>query len=191
MRHAADLCTALRIVLAPLFAWQLALPRERGGSVALAVFVLAAATDYLDGALARAVGTASPRGRVFDHGADALLLFPAFLVLAAAGRLPFVLPVAAMVAFGLYLLDGWRVGELAASRSGALGGVLNYALAGTAAAAAAFDLLRLDPVIAAAAYGIAAVNATAAVERLSRLVLTSAPGSPAARTGCRAPRSSA
>jgi phosphatidylglycerophosphate synthase len=195
MTRAADVCTALRVLLAPLLAWQLGLPRAAAGTTPLLLYALAAVTDYLDGRLARASGSASPRGRVFDHGADALVLFPAFAVLAWRGRVPTVLPVAAVVAFALYLLDGcqrggsWRRIELTASRSGALGGVLNYGVVGAACAAVWLDAQALDAVVYAAAYGVAAVNLAAAFERLP-LVVRSARASRAGETEPRARHSS-
>ncbi len=196
MRRAADFCTGLRVLLAPVLAWQLAMPRADGAVLAFLVFVMAAATDSVDGALARAAGTASRRGRVFDHGADALLLFPAFWVLAHGGRLPLVLPVAATTSFALYLFDGWRRGggslgaiELGGSRTGAVGGVLNYVLGGAVVIAGIVDVAALDQALYAAAFAVAAVNAAAALER-APLLLTSARGSPAAKKEVRAPRSS-
>lgn len=194
MKRAANFCTALRVALAPLLAWQLGLPRAQAGWIPFAIYVVAAGTDYADGVLARAAGTASRRGRVFDHCADALLLFPSFLVLAAEGRVPFALPCAATTAFGLYVLDGWRRGgslaalELTGSRTGAVGGVLNYVVAGAAAATTAGSG-SLDAVLYAAALGVAAVNGAAALERAVALV-TTARGSLAAEREPRASRSS-
>ncbi len=195
MRRVADVCTGLRVLLAPLLAWQLHLPREQAEWVPFAIYLLAAVTDYVDGALARAYGTASQRGRAFDHGADALLLFPAFVALALAHRIPWMLPVAATTAFALYVYDGWRRGgsfaaiDLTGSRSGALGGVLNYAVAGAAAVAVALDAPPFDQAIYAAAFAIAGVNVVAALERAALLV-TTARGSLAAKTEVRATRSS-
>lgn len=195
MKRAADLCTALRVVLAPLLAWQLGLPRGQAGWIPFAIYVVAAGTDYADGVLARAAGTASRRGRVFDHCADALLLFPSFLVLAAEGRVPFALPYAAMTAFGLYVLDGRRRGgslaalELTGSRTGAVGGVLNYVVAGAAAATTGLGGGLVDGVLYATALGVAAVNGAAACERSVALV-TTARGSLVAEREPRASRSS-
>jgi phosphatidylglycerophosphate synthase len=195
MRHAADLCTGLRVFLAPVLAWLLALPRHEAVWLPFAVYLVAAATDYADGALARVAGTASRRGRVFDHGADALLLFPSFWVLALQRRLPLVLPLAAMIAFALYVIDGWRRGrpigaiDLTGSRSGAVGGVLNYVIAGVATAAIFLDWPRLDQAIYAAAFGIAAVNTAAALERLS-ILFTPTRALPVAEREARASRSS-
>ncbi len=195
MKRAADLCTALRIALAPVLAVQLTLPREQAGLWPLVVYLVAAATDAADGALARAAGAASQRGRVFDHGADAFLLFPAFWVLASMGRIPFALPLAAIIAFALYVADGWRRGrplgaiDLVGSRSGAIGGVLNYLVVGTAAGATWIDRPALDHALYAAAFAVAAVNAAAALERLVGW-LTPARATPAAGTAPRGPRSS-
>ncbi len=195
MRHAADVCTSLRVLLAPLLAWQLGLPRAEASCLPLAIYLIAAGTDYADGAMARATGTSSRRGRVFDHGADAMLLFPSFVVLALQHRLPLALPIAAMTSFALYVVDGWRRGgslaaiELTASRSGAVGGVLNYVVAGAASAAAWVDVRPLDQAIYGAAFMVAAVNAVAALERLPRL-FTSTRGSLAAERAARASRSS-
>ncbi len=195
MRHAADVCTGLRVLLAPVFAWELGRPRGAVGWLSFAIYVAAAATDYADGAFARSAGTASRCGRVFDHGADALLLFPALLVLAAQSRVPWSLPAAAMAAFALYVLDGWwRAGSLAAleltgSRFGALGGVMNYAIAGAASVAVALDRAGIDAAIHAAAIGATAVNGAAAAERLAGLV-TTIRGSLVARREPRASRSS-
>jgi len=195
MRRAADVCTGIRVLLAPVLAWQLAQPRGRAAWLPFALYLIAAATDYVDGALARATGTASRRGRVFDHGADALLLFPSFVVLALQHRLPIALPIAATTAFALYVVDGWRRGgslariELTGSRSGAVGGVLNYVVAGAASAAVFLDVPAIDRVIYGAALAVAAVNAAAALERVLGL-LTSARGSLAAEREARASRSS-
>jgi phosphatidylglycerophosphate synthase len=195
MKRAADLCTALRVLLAPVLAWQLGLPRGQAGLVPFAAFLVAAATDAADGAFARAAGTASQRGRVFDHVADALLLFPSLFVLAGERRVPLALPVAAVVAFALYLFDGWRRGgphapvDLTGSTSGAVGGVLNYAVVGAVAAALPIDARPLDQVLYAAAFVVAAVNAAAAFERVQSMLMP-ARATPAAETESRAPRSS-
>jgi phosphatidylglycerophosphate synthase len=195
MSRAADLCTGLRVLLAPVLAWQFGLPREQAGLMPLVVYMIAAVSDAVDGQLARAAGTASRRGRVFDHAADALLLFPSLFVLAGGRRVPFALPIAAVAAFALYVLDGWRRGgslaaiDLTASRSGAVGGVLNYGVVGAAAVAVIVDLRALDQAIHAAAFAVAAVNAAAAFERV-QLMLMPARATRAAETESRAPHSS-
>jgi len=98
------LLTSGRVVLAIVFfallSWYrhrapIALPPERDGSllssadwlllVAAAVFGVAAATDALDGYLARRWGQTSVFGRIMDPFADKLLIVGAFVYLAGPG----------------------------------------------------------------------------------------------------------
>jgi phosphatidylglycerophosphate synthase len=179
-KAAADLCTLARLALAPVFAWTAAGAAGSPSPVPLLVYGVAAVTDVLDGRLARAGGTDSRAGRLFDHGADAAFLFPALAVLAAAGRVPALLPLAASLAFALYLLDGWRRGgglaaiDLLPSDFGAAAGVLNYAVAGFAAGALWLGATPLDPALRVAALVATAVNLAAVVERV-HLLLAAAP----------------
>ncbi len=82
--------TALRIVLAPVF---LALYVEGDRLRALAAFAAAAATDVLDGLVARALGQHTRLGAFLDPIADKFLAACALFALAATGRLPWWLPV--------------------------------------------------------------------------------------------------
>jgi hypothetical protein len=79
--------------------------------------------------------------------------------------------------------------DLTGSRSGAVGGVLNYVVAGAATAAAFLDLAAVDRIIYGVALVVAGVNAVAAFERLPQL-FTSARASLAAEREARASRSS-
>jgi cardiolipin synthase len=81
--------TALRIVLAPVF-----LLLYVGGDRlrALAAFAAAAATDVLDGLVARALHQHTRLGAFLDPIADKLLAACALVALAATGRLPWWLP---------------------------------------------------------------------------------------------------
>jgi cardiolipin synthase (CMP-forming) len=81
--------TALRIALAPVF-----LVLYVGGDRmrALAAFAAAAATDVLDGLVARALGQPTRLGAVLDPIADKFLAACALLALAATGQLPWWLP---------------------------------------------------------------------------------------------------
>jgi phosphatidylglycerophosphate synthase len=175
MKIAADLCTLLRVLLAPLFAWILATAQPP--SVApLLVCLTAIASDFVDGRLARAGGSTRPLGRLFDHGADILFLLPGLVVLAGVDRLPTALPWAAGVAFALYCGDGWRRGgslraiDLAPSQSGKAAGIANYAVAVAAAGAFWIGPGRFDAGIYAAALGAAALNVAAALERVQALL---------------------
>jgi len=82
--------TALRIVLAPVF---LVLYVEGARPRALAAFAAAAATDVLDGLVARALRQTTRLGAFLDPIADKFLAACALIALAATGRLPLWLPV--------------------------------------------------------------------------------------------------
>jgi cardiolipin synthase len=85
----ANALTALRIVLAPVF---LVLYVEGERLRALAAFSAAAATDVLDGLVARALRQRTRLGAFLDPIADKLLAACALVALAASGGLPWWLP---------------------------------------------------------------------------------------------------
>ncbi len=172
---AADACTILRVLLAPLFAWVLAGPNGSGAAPFLMCLV-AVVTDFADGRLARASGWASDGRRIFDHGADILFLVPGLAMLAHARRVPTLLPWAAALAFGLYAIDGWRRGRghgiaLAPSRPGGAAGIANYAVALLATGAPWLARGALARVAYAAGVAAAALNLVAALDRLQTLAL--------------------
>lgn len=79
--------TTTRLLLVPLIALSLmgdAIPRY----VPVALFILAAVTDYFDGVIARSTKQISLYGKVFDPIADKLLICGTLLVLAGIGELP-------------------------------------------------------------------------------------------------------
>jgi cardiolipin synthase len=84
-----NLLTASRFVLAPLF---LTLYVTGETVRALAAFAAAAATDLLDGLLARVLDQKSRLGAVLDPIADKFLAACALFALAERGRLPAWLP---------------------------------------------------------------------------------------------------
>ena len=173
MTPAADVLTLFRVALAPAFVWLLLDGGDRSAGP-FGVFILAAASDFLDGRLARARGGCSSAGRVLDHGADALFVFPGLFALAWTGRLPVALPLLATAAFGGYVLDGWRRAtgakriELVPSRTGAAAGILNYAVAGLAAAAIWIGPGVLDDGLRVTAFVAVVLNGTAALDRALR-----------------------
>ncbi len=81
--------TAVRFVLAPVF---LLLYLHGDRLRALAAFTAAAATDVLDGLVARALRQHTRLGAFLDPIADKLLAACALVALAATGRLPWWLP---------------------------------------------------------------------------------------------------
>lgn len=82
----ANWLTVLRILLIPVFVTLLVYRRP---GWALAVFVLAAVTDLLDGYVARRRGKASRLGAFLDPMADKLLLTASFVTLTYLRALPF------------------------------------------------------------------------------------------------------
>jgi CDP-diacylglycerol--glycerol-3-phosphate 3-phosphatidyltransferase len=78
--------TSLRIVVAPIV-MALVLAGTRAADVAAAVlFAVAAATDFLDGYLARRWGAATTLGAFLDTTADKLLVACVLVALVAVGR---------------------------------------------------------------------------------------------------------
>jgi len=79
--------SAVRIVLTPVVMW-LVLEGEGESSelIAAALFCVAAATDWVDGRLARRWGVTSKLGSFLDTTADKLLVSGVLIALLAAGR---------------------------------------------------------------------------------------------------------
>jgi CDP-diacylglycerol--glycerol-3-phosphate 3-phosphatidyltransferase len=103
--------TSVRVVLAPAVMALLL-----GGSQTLAaiLFVIAAATDWLDGRLARRWGVATRLGAFLDTTADKLLVATALIGLVAIGR---VSPWVALIIIGReFTILGLRVAVVAEGR---------------------------------------------------------------------------
>ena len=80
---AADLVAALRALAVIPIVWAIAADQT---VVALAVFVVAALSDALDGFLARRAANQSARGALLDPLADKILVVGTLVALAAVGR---------------------------------------------------------------------------------------------------------
>jgi CDP-diacylglycerol--glycerol-3-phosphate 3-phosphatidyltransferase len=87
---AANVITLVRIMLIPVFiaAYVLEIPYHM--YIALAVFILASATDKLDGYVARKYDQVSNFGKFIDPLADKLLICTALLLLVESGIVPAV-----------------------------------------------------------------------------------------------------
>jgi phosphatidylglycerophosphate synthase len=109
---------------------------------ALALFTVAVATDLVDGPLARRLGQASPLGGLFDHATDAAFVTAALGALAAAGLVPWLLPVLVPLAFLQYMLDSRALAgrPLRGSWLGRWNGIGYFVLAGFVLAANALPL---------------------------------------------------
>ena len=86
----ANLLTMLRIALVPFFAWALLADgghTTSGRLIATGLFVVAAATDRLDGWLARRSGQVTDLGKLLDPIADKVLIGTALILLSWLGDL--------------------------------------------------------------------------------------------------------
>ncbi|HEY3347846.1 MAG TPA: CDP-alcohol phosphatidyltransferase family protein [Nitrospirota bacterium] len=89
-----NILTVLRIVLTPVF---LVLLLEGYRGAAVSVFVAAALTDALDGAIARFTKKKPDIGVFLDPIADKFLVLTAFIALTYLGRIPLWLTFAALL----------------------------------------------------------------------------------------------
>ncbi len=84
----ANKLTILRVVLIPVFLLALLIPFPGHKWAALAVFILASATDYLDGHIARKYKQVTTFGKFMDPLADKLLVTAALLIFVQWGQIP-------------------------------------------------------------------------------------------------------
>ncbi|MGA3077923.1 MAG: CDP-alcohol phosphatidyltransferase family protein [Bryobacteraceae bacterium] len=104
-----NLFTLARLLLAPVIVSAIV---HRRALAALSLFAVAAATDVIDGYLARHFGTATAAGAFLDPIADKLLLTGVYLALALAGSVPWWL-VSVIFARDLFILASAAVALLA------------------------------------------------------------------------------
>jgi CDP-diacylglycerol--glycerol-3-phosphate 3-phosphatidyltransferase len=78
--------SSLRILLAPVVMGFVVSGADGTEAAAAALFTFAAATDFVDGRLARHWGVASPLGSFLDTTADKLLVSTVLIALVAEGR---------------------------------------------------------------------------------------------------------
>ncbi|MDO8107381.1 CDP-diacylglycerol--glycerol-3-phosphate 3-phosphatidyltransferase [Isoptericola sp. b441] len=97
--NAANIVTLVRFLLVPLVVVAVLLDDGGGGWrwVAAALFLLAAATDRLDGWLARRTGQVTDWGKLVDPIADKALVGAALITLSALGDLPWWVTVVILV----------------------------------------------------------------------------------------------
>lgn len=91
MLNVPNLITLARLALVPVIAYLL---WQGAYGIALAVFLGAALSDFLDGVIARTFDQRSALGAALDPVADKLAMFVATVVLAVQGLLPLWLAVA-------------------------------------------------------------------------------------------------
>jgi len=80
--------TLSRLVLTAVFVIGMEIAGMTGHLVALIAFSVAAATDWLDGYLARRMGLVTPLGKLLDPLADKILVCSAFVFMSVEGFAP-------------------------------------------------------------------------------------------------------
>lgn len=122
-----NVLTMLRIVLVPFFVVLLWQDTTGTRLAALAVFLVAAATDKLDGQLARSRGMVTNFGKLADPFADKMLVGAAIVLLSMLGDLPWwatitiIIREAAITILRFIMVRRW---VMAASKGGKLKTVL-------------------------------------------------------------------
>jgi phosphatidylglycerophosphate synthase len=167
---AANLLTAVRVLLAPIFVT--AVLRSSGtrwlGWLAGVIFVAVAASDVMDGRLARRWASTSNAGRTFDHLADITFILSALCAYTALGVAPWWVPAAIAGSFAFYALDSWSrptLGppSLIGSRIGHAAGVMNYSLIGILTFNNSAGIGLLSPAVLAILFWLVPLYSTAAV----------------------------
>lgn len=100
MLNAANLVTFGRIAVTPIFLWFLLTAYKAGDSVnwiLLLAFILIAASDGIDGAIARKQNTVTKLGKILDPIADKVLLGGSFIVLSVLTVVPWWATIAILV----------------------------------------------------------------------------------------------
>ena len=122
--------TLLRIALVPIFIVFMALPTEWVWPlyVALAIFIIAAITDRLDGKIAREKNLITTFGKIMDPLADKLIVSAGFVMLVGLGAIPaWIIAVVIVRDFfvnGLRMFGADKEKDLAAGLSGKIKTVL-------------------------------------------------------------------
>ncbi|QNE33850.1 CDP-diacylglycerol--glycerol-3-phosphate 3-phosphatidyltransferase [Leifsonia shinshuensis] len=119
-----NLITVVRILLAPVFVWMLLADAGHDGPLrwtAAVLFVLAIATDGVDGAIARRNNLVTDLGKLLDPIADKVLTGGALVSLSILNELPWWVTIVILVreiGITVYRFVVIRQGVIAASRGG-------------------------------------------------------------------------
>jgi cardiolipin synthase (CMP-forming) len=181
VRHLPNILSALRLALAPVTAWLIVTGEF---TAAFAVFVVAGATDALDGWLAKKLDCPTTVGKFLDPAADKLLMLAAFLALAWESHIP------SWIALVVILRDLLIAGSVGVARIagakldttpmflGKLSTVLQVAYVALHLAALAFGL-SLAAIGEADAYIVAAITSLSGGAYLTRFIEAMTPQRPA------------
>jgi cardiolipin synthase len=99
-----NVLSALRIATIPVFVWLIV--DEDTTFVGLVLFGVILATDWVDGAIARATGQVSELGKVLDPVSDRLAIAAGLIALVIRGAFPLWAALLVLIRDGLVLLAG-------------------------------------------------------------------------------------
>ena len=103
----ANLLTGIRLLLAVPSAVAFARDDFMSAILLFALLIIAIATDYFDGIVARKTNSVSAAGQIFDHSTDFLFVSSGLAGAAYAGVINPLLPILIVVAFLQYVLDSY------------------------------------------------------------------------------------
>ena len=121
--------TAIRLLLVLPFAFLMTKGDSRSAAFALAMWVVALVTDFLDGPIARRRGTVTAFSGTFDHTSDFLFVTCGLFGGAVRGAFPWLLPSLITAAFAQYVIDSYwvhRHAKLRGSKLGRYNGILYF-----------------------------------------------------------------
>lgn len=164
----ANVLTSMRLLLIVPLVALISNPVGYPGLLLTLILLVAIATDYFDGIVARKMGTASPAGQLFDHGTDFLFVSAGLFTAALMDMLTLWLPILIVVAFTQYVLDSYflfRQKQLRMSFLGRWNGIFYFAplvvLAGGQIIGA-----EIAPVLGGLAWLLVATTLASIVDRL-------------------------
>jgi phosphatidylglycerophosphate synthase len=126
----ANILTGIRLLLIAPLVVLISSPQDYASYLLLLVLLVAIASDYFDGIVARKFQTASPKGQLFDHGTDFLFVTSGLFAAASQGLITLWLPTLIVIAFSQYVLDSYflyRQKQLRMSVLGRWNGIFYFA----------------------------------------------------------------
>jgi CDP-diacylglycerol--glycerol-3-phosphate 3-phosphatidyltransferase len=165
----ADVASVTRLAAAAAFpaAFAQAVGQERCIWFPAVLFGVAAATDFVDGPLARRHGGGTRHGAVLDNVADIAFVLGASATGATLGLVPWIAPLAIALAFTSYALASAGYGRPARSAAGHAAGVVNYVLAGLLAGSVLVPDAGVGPALRVAGFTTAGINLVAVLGRFA------------------------
>ncbi len=125
----ANALTAIRLLLVFPFALFMAKGDRNSAIFALVAWMVALATDFVDGPIARRRGTVTAFSGTFDHTSDFLFVTSGLFAGALRGAFPWILPSLITAAFAQYVIDSYwihRHAKLRGSKLGRYNGILYF-----------------------------------------------------------------